>query len=77
MISHTEIASDTTPKRVRLGREDPVLQELWAVKAALNAEASYSIEKLTERARNFDMKATVARLQSQVDYGEKAIICPK
>lgn len=65
MRPHAETPSSATPKRARLGREDPILQELWAVKAALNAEAGYSIEKLAERARNFDLKATIARLKEQ------------
>ncbi|AGX86711.1 hypothetical protein Cenrod_0600 [Candidatus Symbiobacter mobilis CR] len=29
--------------RPRFGRHDPILQELWAVKAAMNAEAGYNI----------------------------------
>ncbi|MBK6999087.1 MAG: hypothetical protein IPH35_03630 [Rhodoferax sp.] len=51
---------------VRLGREDPVLQELWAVKAALNAEAGYSVAKLAEQARQFDLEATIARLKREI-----------
>lgn len=66
MRPHTETPSSTPPKRTRLGREDPILQELWSVKAALNAEAGYSIEKLVERANDFDLEATIARLQKQV-----------
>ncbi|MBK6999120.1 MAG: hypothetical protein IPH35_03805 [Rhodoferax sp.] len=52
--------------RPRLGRHDPILQELWAVKAALNAEAGYSIDKLIERANSFDLEATIARLKREV-----------
>ncbi|MDP2794683.1 MAG: hypothetical protein Q8O25_11510 [Sulfurisoma sp.] len=66
MKPQPETLSGATPKRTRLGREDPILQELWAVKAALNAEAGYSIEKLVERANNFDLEATIARLRKQV-----------
>lgn len=55
------------PPRPRLGRNDPILQELWAVKAALNAEAGYSIEKLAEMANSFDLEATIARLKREVE----------
>ena len=53
-------------RRPRLGRNDPILQELWAVKAALNAEAGHSIDKLVERANSFDLEATIARLKLEV-----------
>jgi hypothetical protein len=36
------------PKR----RIDPILQELYDLKAKLNAEAGYSVEKILERARH-------------------------
>lgn len=32
-------------------RIDPILQELYDIKAELNAEAGYSVEKIFERAR--------------------------
>jgi hypothetical protein len=35
------------PKR----RIDPILQEIYDLKARLNAEAGYSVEKILERAR--------------------------
>lgn len=54
------------PPRPRLGRNDPILQELWAVKAALNAEAGHSIDKLVERANSFDVAATIERLKRNV-----------
>jgi hypothetical protein len=66
MKPQSETFLNTMPKRTRLGREDPILQELWAVKAALNAEAGHSIEKLAEQARNFDLDATIARLKREV-----------
>lgn len=53
--------------RPRLGRNDPILQELWAVKAAMNAEAGYSIAKLAEQARQFDLEATIARLKREAE----------
>lgn len=61
----TENLNTPTPKRIRLGREDPILQELWAVKAAMNAEAGYSIAKLAEQARQFDLAATIERLKRE------------
>lgn len=66
MTLNAEIPARTAPKPVRLGREDPILQELWAVKAAMNAEAGYSIAKLAEQARQFDLEATFARLKREV-----------
>lgn len=63
-MRHEEIAP-TTEKPARLGRTDPLLQELWAIKAALNAQAGYSVEKLAEQARQFDLDATLARLHQQ------------
>lgn len=52
----------------RLGRNDPLLQELWAVKATMNAESGYSILKLAEQARQFDLDATLARLRQVVGH---------
>jgi hypothetical protein len=44
--ANTTPASTTLPKR----RFDPILQELYDVKAQLNKEADYSVEKVFERA---------------------------
>ena len=51
----------------RLGLNDPLLQELWAVKATMNAEADYSIHELAEQARQFDLEATLTRLRQLVE----------
>lgn len=67
MPLNAETLTRETQKPARLGREDPILQELWAVKAALNAEAGYSIERLAERTRRFDLEATIARLKREVE----------
>jgi hypothetical protein len=67
MTINAEDLSGTPTKRIRLGHEDPILQELWAVKAAMNAESGYSIAKLAEQAREFDLAATVERLQREVE----------
>jgi hypothetical protein len=32
-------------------RHDPILEELWAVKAQINAEANYDVRRLVELAR--------------------------
>ena len=66
MILNAETLSRATLKPARLGREDPILQELWAVKATMNAESGYSIAKLAEQARQFDLEATIARLKREV-----------
>ena len=63
----TLINPDTTSgKPYRLGRNDPLLQELWAIKASLNASAEYRVEKLVEQANNFDLDAKLATLQQQI-----------
>ena len=63
-MKHEKIAP-ATEKPVRLGRADPLLQELWAIKAALNAEAGYNLKTLAEQARQFDLDAALARLRQQ------------
>ena len=49
------ISTPTSGKTKRAG--DEVLQELWAIKAALNREANYYLTTLADRAN-----ATAARL---------------
>ena len=49
----------------RLGRNDPTLQELWAVKAAMNAAAGHQVDKIIERTRRFDLAATLDRLKRE------------
>lgn len=67
VIEGTQSAAVTVASS-RLGRNDPLLQELWAVKATLNAESGYSIQKLAEQARQFDLDATLARLRQLVGH---------
>lgn len=57
-----------TGKTPRLGRDDPLLQELWATKAALNATAGYNVARLAEQANAFDLEATLAQLKQQVSH---------
>jgi hypothetical protein len=35
--------------RQNSGRNDPILQELWAVKAQINAKANYSVAAIVQR----------------------------
>ena len=53
----------------RLGIYDPLLQELWAIKASLNAAAEYSVERLAEKAKTFNPDAKLASLQRQIKDG--------
>ena len=39
------------PVQLARRRHDPILEELWAVKAQINAEANYDIDRLIEMAR--------------------------
>lgn len=57
-----------TAKTARLGRDDPLLQELWAVKAALNAAAGYDVAQIAEQANRFDLEATLALLRQQANH---------
>jgi hypothetical protein len=34
-----------------LNRNDPIMQELWAIKAAINKEANYSVAEIARRLR--------------------------
>ena len=61
-MMHKDIAP-VIEKPARLGRTDPLLQDLWAIKAALNAQAGDSVEKLAEQARQFYLVATLAQLR--------------
>lgn len=41
----THRAQDKLPT----GRHDPILQELWAVKARINAQSHYSVAEIVKR----------------------------
>jgi hypothetical protein len=45
----TPTAHANAPAAQVLGVHDPILQELWAHKATINAQAHYSIEELVLR----------------------------
>ena len=61
-------AADRERRMVVLGHDDPLLQDLWAAKAALNAAAGYSVERVAEQANRFDLEATLALLRQQVNH---------
>ncbi len=63
-----EAPEQTPGKAPRLGRGDPLLQELWAAKAALNAAAGYSAARLAEQANAFDLQATLAQLKRDASH---------
>lgn len=52
----------------RLGINDPLLQELWLIKAAFNANAGFNVEKRAEQARAFDQESLVTRLRQQLSH---------
>lgn len=63
-----EGGDDTAAPSLRLGRNDPLLQELWAIKAAMNAGAGYSVEKRAAQSRAFDLESTLAHLRRQAGH---------
>ena len=48
-----------------VGRNDPVLRELWQVKAAMNAEARYSVAALVERVRKLNVADLIQRVNTE------------
>ena len=52
----------------RLGCNDPILQELWAIKAKMNAESGYSIQQLAKQARQFNLKETLTHLHQEFHH---------
>lgn len=52
----------------RLGINDPLLQELWLIKAAFNANAGFNVGKRAEQARALDQEALLARLRQQLSH---------
>lgn len=62
----------TKPRSARLGVEDPLLQELWAIKADLNAAAGYSVERLAVEANTFDLEAKLTSLQQAIQDGQNS-----
>jgi hypothetical protein len=58
----TELTPSPAVAASRFGRNDPLLQELWASKATLNAEANYRIDQLLARTQAFDLDSELKRL---------------
>ncbi len=59
-------AHKTVPAANLTGLRDPILQELWSIKAQLNAQAHYSIEeivlRLKERQNKIKLQLETAKL---------------
>lgn len=55
---HVSEPSDSYPL---LGKKDPILQELWAIKAQLNKDSHYSVHERRKQVQGLSMAA--ARLQ--------------
>lgn len=53
---------DATTERLPVGRDDPILQELWQVKAKINSEANYDVAVLAAQARALDVDELLRRL---------------
>jgi hypothetical protein len=49
-------------ERLPLGKNDPILQELWKHKAQINAESNYDVKVLAERARMIDVDEVARQL---------------
>jgi hypothetical protein len=51
---HTQHLHDTALNCASVtGKNDPILQELWAVKAKLNADAGYTVEGIVANLKIF------------------------
>jgi hypothetical protein len=56
----TSAAHQTSSLAEVTGLRDPVLQELWQIKAQLNAQAGYSIDELVRRLNERQSQARLA-----------------
>ncbi len=50
-LPDTALAAINAPIQLARKRHDPILEELWAIKAQINAEANYDIGRLMEMAQ--------------------------
>lgn len=55
-----------------IGRNDPILRELWAIKAQINAEAGYCVRRLLEQAHSMGVEAVARRLREAADPSLKS-----
>jgi hypothetical protein len=67
-LPRADVPLEPTVRTHRLGRDDPLLQELWAAKADMNAAAGYDVARLVETANGFDLETTVALLRRQAGH---------
>lgn len=66
--TRNDLPADPSTTRSALGRNDPLLQDLWAAKAELNAAADYQVGRLAAQAAEFDLDAVLASLASQASH---------
>lgn len=66
--ARNDLPASASIAKSALGRNDPLLQELWAAKATLNAAADYQVCRLAAQAAEFDLDAALARLASQASH---------
>ena len=45
-----------------LGKQDPILQELWAIKAQINKDAHYSVEERRKQVQGLTLAGARAKL---------------
>jgi hypothetical protein len=45
-----------------LGKQDPILQELWAIKAQINKDAHYNIEERRKQVQGLTLASARAKL---------------
>ena len=50
----------TVPAADLVGLRDPILQELWRIKAQINAQANYSIEEIVRRLNDRKTRSKLA-----------------
>ena len=65
-LSHPGLlhSHQTVPAAELTGLRDPILQELWHIKAQLNAQAHYSVEEIVLRLKE---RQTQFKLQTAAD----------
>jgi hypothetical protein len=61
-LKSNELAPPVDNSSAFLGKQDPILQELWAVKAQLNKDAHYSVKERSKQVRGLNWATARARL---------------
>ena len=64
----------TTPNYLK--RNNPLMQELWAVKAQINAEANYSVDEIVRRMREKYPQTATGELRNQIVVCEDLVNNP-